>query len=192
MSQPAEKLLEALDIQRTLFEKYHINYALIGGLALGYLGNVRFTKDVDLLLNIPQLTLPKLLEELLEKGFEFDLMNAIRTWTQGNMLVSHYLSFRIDWLKPPLALHSHVIDHATEVQWKGTTLRVATPESMILLKLIAFRDNDKADIAGLIANFRDKLDLNWINTEWQNISELTDPPMLWFHERYQHIISGGR
>jgi predicted nucleotidyltransferase len=192
MAAPSDKLLEALDIQRILFAKYKINYALIGGLALGYLGNARFTKDVDLLLKVPQITLPRLLEDLIEKGFELDLMHAIRQWTQGNMLVMHYETFRIDWLKPPLDLHAHVIETATEETWKGTNLKVATPESMILLKLIAFRENDKADIEGLIANFREKLKLDYIHTEWQTIGDLTDPQMVWFQQRYQHITSGGR
>jgi len=189
MDSIASKLTEALDKQRTIFEKRGIKYALIGGLALSYLGNPRFTTDIDFILHIPQLSLPGLLEELLQNGFEFDLMAAIRTWTQGNMLVIHYEGFRIDWLKPPLALHQHVIDRALKVEWKGTRIRVATPESMILLKLIAFRDNDQADVQGLIANKRSLLDLAWIDAEWQTIGELTDPPMVWFKEKYQLIIN---
>jgi hypothetical protein len=63
---------------------------------------------------------------------------------------------------------------------------------LIVLKLLAFRPQDQLDIDSLIATKGQTLDLDWINTEWQNISELTDPPMPWFHERYQHIISGGR
>lgn len=189
--EPAAKLFEALDIQRAAFEKRNIKYAVIGGLALSYLGHARFTKDVDFIVHIPQLALPGLLEELIGKGFDPDLMQSIRTWTQSNMLVIHYDSFRIDWLKPPLALHHHVIETATQVAWKGSPIRVATPESMILLKLIAFRDNDKSDIQALIAGFRDKLNLTYIDSEWQTIGEPTDPPMLWFKERYQHIVSGG-
>ncbi len=191
MESLASKLTEALDIQRTIFEKKRIQYALIGGLALSYLGNPRFTTDIDFILQIPQLSLPGLLEELLQNNFEFELMQAIRTWTQGNMLVIHYEGFRIDWLKPPLTLHHHVIETASEVTWKGSRIRVATPESIVLLKLIAFRDNDQADIQGLIASHRDKLNLPYIDSEWLTIGELTDPPMVWFKERYQHITSGG-
>lgn len=189
--QPAAKLFDALDILRQAFEKRHIKYAVIGGLALTYLGYARFTKDVDFVVHIPQLTLPGLLEELIENGFELDLMQAVREWTQGNMLVIHYHGFRIDWLKPPLALHHHVIDTAVEISWRGTPIRVATPESMILLKLIAFRDNDKSDIQALIAGQREKLNLPYIDSEWQTIGELTDPPMQWFKQRYHHITTGG-
>jgi len=63
---------------------------------------------------------------------------------------------------------------------------------LIVLKLLAHRPQDQLDIESLIATKRNSLDLNWINAEWQTIGELNDPPMLWFQERYQHILSGGR
>lgn len=183
------KLFDALDIQCAAFEKRKIKYALIGGVALSYLGHARFTNDIDFIVQIPQISLPGLLDELNQQGFELDQSQAIRAWTQDKMLVLHFDGYRIDWLNPPLALYQHVIETAKEVIWKSKPISVATPESMVLLKLIAFRDNDKSDIQALIAGFSEKLNLSYIESEWQTIGDLSDPPMQWFKEHYQQIIT---
>ncbi|HQR07688.1 MAG TPA: hypothetical protein PLN21_12750 [Gemmatales bacterium] len=107
------------------------------------------------------------------------------------MIVFEYQGFRVDWLKPALPLHQHVVDTAIEGEWNGEKIQFATMESLILLKLLAFRSQDKVDIESLIATKRTDLNLAYIDSEWQTIGELTDPAMVWFKERYQHITSGG-
>ena len=68
-----ELLAGALELADAL-NQFQLNYALIGGLAAGYRTHARFTRDVDFLLAIPQITLPSLLEDLSKRGFSFDLM----------------------------------------------------------------------------------------------------------------------
>ena len=45
-----------------------IRYALIGGVATSYRSRPRFTRDLDFILEVPQLALPALLDELHERG----------------------------------------------------------------------------------------------------------------------------
>ena len=44
--------------------QFNAKYAVIGGMATTYRSQPRFTKDVDILLAIPQVALPGLLHEL--------------------------------------------------------------------------------------------------------------------------------
>ncbi|MEI7683903.1 MAG: nucleotidyl transferase AbiEii/AbiGii toxin family protein, partial [Planctomycetota bacterium] len=81
---------------------FEIQYALIGGLATSLRSQPRFTKDIDFLLKIPSLVLPGLLEDLLSRGFTFDLMTVVREWNQRQMVVMSYQGVRVDWLKPIL------------------------------------------------------------------------------------------
>ncbi len=59
------------------------------------------------------------------------------------------------------------------------SIRVATAEGLVLLKLLAFRLQDQTDIEALVAANRDTLDLDWIKQELQTVLKLDDPWMLW-------------
>lgn len=165
-----------------ILEARCIDYALIGGIATGYRSRPRFTEDVDVLLQVPQLILPELLEDLHSAGFEFDLETAIREWTREHMTVLSFGGVRIDWLKPVLPCFQHVIDTAQPASWLGTTVRIASAEGLILLKLLSFRDQDRLDIQNLLAANRDELDLEFIRGEWDTVAGRDDPRLLQFEQ----------
>src|SRR5207244_3766323 len=109
----------------------HIRHCLIGGLAVGYRSRPRFTVDVDLVLEIPQLKLPTLLEELEKRGFTFDTQKTIKEWTKDHLTTLAYHGVRIDWLKPVLPLYQHVIDKSKTESWLGASFSIAAPEGLI-------------------------------------------------------------
>jgi hypothetical protein len=170
-------LLDASLELAAALNQFQVRYALIGGVAAGYRTHPRFTRDIDFLLNVPQLVLAPLLEDLKRRGFEFDTLDTIREWTQHHMVVLSYHGIRVDWLKSVLPAYVHVLDHATEEIWLNQPIRVASAEGLILLKLLAFRMQDQLDIENLVAAHRDTLDLDWIRTEWQTVTSLDDPRM---------------
>jgi hypothetical protein len=173
------ELLEAgMTIAADVLARHSVRYAVIGGMAAGFRSQPRFTKDVDFLLQIPQLSLPRVLEDLSAGGFSFDLTTAIREFTQEHMTVLSYHGIRIDWLKPVIPAYQHVLECATEETWLNHKIRVASAEGLILLKLMAFRLQDQLDIENLVAANRDGLDVAWIQNEWQAIFPLDDPRML--------------
>ena len=154
-------------------------------MAAGYRSQPRFTKDIDFLLNVPQLSLPSVLEELVQRGFTVDLPTAIRQWTQEHMTVLSYHGIRIDWLKPVIPAYQRVLERATEEAWLDHKISVASAEGLILLKLLAFRTQDQLDIENLVAAHRDQLDVAWIQAEWQAIAAPDDPRM----RRLQEIVA---
>jgi hypothetical protein len=163
-------------------ERFHLSYTLIGGIAAGYRSRPRFTQDLDFLLDVPQLVLPSLLEDLQGRGFEFDPPTAMREWTSQHLTVLSFHGVRIDWLKPVLALYQHVIDRAQPESWLGRSVRIAAAEGLILTKLIAFRSQDLVDIENLLAANRGRLDLAFIDREWQTVAGPDDPRLPWFKD----------
>lgn len=155
-----------------------VRYAVVGGMGAGYRSQPRFTKDLDLLLTIPQLVLPGLLDDLQKRGFDFEPLTVIREWTQEHMTVLSYRGIRIDWLKPVIPAYVHILDRATEEPWLDLPIRVASAEGLILLKLLAFRLQDQVDIENLVAANERTLDLDWIKAEWRTVASLDDPRML--------------
>jgi hypothetical protein len=173
-----KKLTEALD-------EAGVDYALIGGLAAGYRSRPRFTQDVDLLLQVPQLSLPALLDKLKEQGFDFDAMTVIRQWNAEHMTVLDFAGVRVDWLKPVLPCFQHVLDTAREETWLDSPVRIASAEALILLKLVSFRRQDVADIEALLAANRGELELAWIHRELATVVSADDPRM----QRYREMLN---
>ena len=147
-SQPlAGDLIRAVEVLSEVLADRSIRYALVGGLATTMRGRPRFTLDVDILLEVPQLSLAPLLEDLSRRGFTLDVATVVREFVRDHLTAFRFGTVRIDWLKPMLPLYSRALADATELPWKeGHTLRVATAEGLILTKLVAFRQQDQADI----------------------------------------------
>jgi hypothetical protein len=172
-----EKLLEGLATTVAVLERHRVNYALIGGMAAGYRSQPRFTKDLDFLLQIPQISLPGLLETLVKEGYQIDLIPTIREWLDHHMVVLSYRGFRVDWLKAVIPAYQHILDRATEELWLGQRVRVASAEGLILMKLLAARTQDWLDIENLVAAQRSRLDMDWIRNEWRLLAGDDDPRM---------------
>lgn len=179
LQQLDDPLSRALDDVVAVLTASSIPYALIGGLATGYRSRPRYTRDIDLILDIPQVSLPAVLEALQHRGFEFEPREVIEDFTRHHMAVLWRDGVRLDWLKPMLPVYRHVLDQARLEPGPTVAIRVATAEGLILLKLLAFRLQDQTDIESLVAANRDAIDVEWIKREWQTIFDLDDPRMLW-------------
>src|SRR5207302_11023643 len=89
---------------------------------------------------------------------------------------------RIDWLKPVIPCYQHVLDRARPELWLGQSIRIASPEGLILMKLLAFRGQDQVDIENLLAANRGQVDLGWVRREWQAVAGPDDPRLQRFEE----------
>jgi Nucleotidyl transferase of unknown function (DUF2204) len=173
----SDEMRRAIEEATAAMDHYKVSYALIGGMATSYRSQPRFTKDIDFLVKAPQIVLAPLLEDLLGRGFEFDIPAIIGEWTQHHMVAFSYHGLRIDWLKPLVPAYLHILDRATEETFLDHSIRIASAEGLILLKLLAFRSQDQVDIENLVAANRDTLNLDWIRVEWQTLADLNDPRM---------------
>jgi hypothetical protein len=159
--------LRAVESLTEVFESRSIRYALIGGLAFMLRGRPRFTQDVDFLIDIPQVVLPKLLDDLVDRGVTLDPAVVIKEYVREYMTSFSFGVVRVDWLKPLLPLYSRTLAEAQPLEWsEGHTIRVATAEWLILTKLVAFRPQDQLDIETLLTANRDTIDVALIRSEW--------------------------
>lgn len=182
-------LIRAVELLAEAFAQNSIRYALIGGIATTMRGRPRFTQDVDILLDVPQLTLPALLENLANRGFTLDVPTVIREYVRENLTMIRYGSIRVDWLKPVLPLYMRALADADELPWThGHSLRVATPEGLILTKLVAFREQDQADIVAMLAANRTSIDVALIRKEWRPLAELERGRTAWLEAAITRIL----
>ncbi len=170
-----EALLSTLRVVTIALQSRSIPYAIMGGLAVGMRGRLRTTKDVDVLMAPTQFQLPRLLEDLVDAGFPIDVRTAITRWTQdGLMPVDSGQSIRVDFMRSIVPAFEHVLHRASQEQFGDLSLSVVDVEGLLLLKLLAFRPQDQLDIRGLLAANIGDIDLDWVRSEWSQLSGL-DP-----------------
>ena len=159
--------IRAVESLAEAFDARSVRYALIGGLAYVLRGGPRFTRDVGFLIDIPQVVLPGLLDDLVERGCILDPAVVIKEYVREHLTSFLFGRVRIDWLKPVLPLYTRTLAEAAPVEWtEGHTVRVATAEGLILTKMVAFRPQDQIDIETLLTANRDKIDVELIREEW--------------------------
>jgi hypothetical protein len=179
----ANELIRAVECLADAFAARSTRYAIVGGLATLMRGRPRFTQDVDVLLNVPQVALPGLLDELAERGFEFDMPTLIHEFVREHMTAFLFGSVRIDWLKPILPLYTRALDDASFLMWtEGHPLRVATAEGLILTKMVSFRPQDQVDIETLLIANRDDIDVGLIRREWSTVSVGEEARTAWLDD----------
>lgn len=188
-----EELNRAVELLIDRFAELSIRYALVGGLATTLRGRPRLTQDADFVLDIPQITLPKLLDGLVESGFSLDRTTVIREYVQQGITAFYFGSVRIDWLKPVLPLYARALADATALTWNPShQVRVATAEGLVLTKLLAFRPQDQGDIKTLLIANKDDINLDLIRREWSAVADASDPRTVWLETKIREVIPPGK
>ena len=129
-----------------------IEYALIGGVAVAFHSQPRFTKDIDLLTRRSQLE--RLSAILTAEGY----FESSSPWTfrDSHLTLHRFMKVEdqdemiVDVLVAGNERQESVIDNAIEAESKGTgTVRLATKPDLIWLKRQRHSKQDEADIASL-------------------------------------------
>jgi hypothetical protein len=182
------ELIEVVRRLAVVFARRHVQHALIGGLAVGLRSRPRATKDADFIVHVPAIALPGLLEELIREGFTLDLMDFLRKWPVDRFIAFSCGRVRVDWMQPVLPLYAKVLANAETKPWLDSELRVATPEGLILTKLLAFRPQDQADIETLLIANREEIDLALIRQEWSTVSEGEEERTTWLESAIARLV----
>lgn len=133
-----------------VFERAGLGHALIGGHAVNVWLEPRFTADIDVTVLADLEALARAERELAAVGYR-------PSTTHGADLPSgpDFVRFTRGADDPPIELQAAKTSLQRELIARARTapgtLAVATPEDLIVLKLIAHRPKDLADLAGLLA-----------------------------------------
>ena len=121
-----------------------------------------------------------MLDELSERGFTLDRDSVIREFMRHHMTTFRFGVVRIDWLKPVLPLYAHALAAATSLPWTpGHSLKVLSPEGLVVTKMVAFRPQDQEDIRTLLAANRDDIDVDLIRREWATVADGEEERTTW-------------
>jgi hypothetical protein len=138
--------------------------------------------------HVPAIEFPGLLEELVSEGLEIDVLDIVRRWSADRFVAFWQGRVRVVWMQPVLPLYASVLRTAEVQPWLDASLRVATPEGLIITKMVAFRPQDQADIETLLIANREQIDLAYIRKEWSAVAKGEDVRTQWLENAIARLV----
>jgi hypothetical protein len=144
--------------------------ALIGGIAVGIWTRPRATKDVDL-----QVSLPGERRHALDGAMQAEGLTLIVSHADG--AIRRYrdadLGVAVDLLLAELPLEEAVVANATTIPFGALRVRVARPEELLALKILALRpsSDDARDARALLRIAPSDLDMQLVRDYLDDFGE---------------------
>jgi hypothetical protein len=144
-----------------LFKNCRIPYALIGGYAVAAWGEERATRDIDLLCTHDS---SDVIAELKKERLQFE--HSIGDWDDP---ISEVIRidmgaaanpFEVDILFGIKNAPAGILNRVRPIQIENLVIPVASPEDMLVLKLLGGSPRDLEDAGSILQIQKNKLDLN--------------------------------
>lgn len=160
-------------IART-FEEHQVVYAMSGALANAVWGVPRATKDLDLIISVSRIALPKTVQLLFDLGCRGSLDEALKTSLEEHVIRLEYEGFEIEVFLPYLPYHHEVLRRRIPHEVEGKPVYFVTAEDIVLLKFLFHRAKDVADIQTLLAVRASSLDRTYLTQTLQRLLPADD------------------
>lgn len=156
-----------------------VRHLVIGGLAVGVVGEARTTGDVD----VVGFASPEDAQALIAKAAEagFDVQPEIereRLHATGTLRFRDG-SFQLDIILASLPFEEAAYRRAVKKRLFGRLVPFPTPEDLILFKVLAGRDKDLLDAVGVARRHLSRLDRKYLDDTLQGICDLAEDTRPW-------------
>jgi hypothetical protein len=150
---PLASLLPAVDALASWWEEEGIRAAVIGGLAVSLISTPRVTKDIDALAVVPDHEWEALLDGAQRHGFEPRLSDAVEFARQSRVLLLRHGATHVDLdlALGALPFEDEAVQRAVRFQVGNSVLPLASPEDLIIMKILAHRPRDLEDVRAILA-----------------------------------------
>lgn len=153
-------------------EKYE--YIVIGGIAVGTLGEPRVTGDVDIDIMLEKDKLPEFLNKAKKAGFKLDEEKCKKRARATGTLQIKYGDFHIDFIMASIELEKEAFKRKRIIRLYNTKAFFPTPEDLILLKIVPGRPQDLLDAQKIVARQRKKLDVRYLENWARQLSDAAE------------------
>jgi len=172
--------LAPLAALQRLSARFNERGVIIGGIAASLLGKPRLTYDIDALFLISISEINDLLIVAHEEGIQTRIENADEFARKHRVLLLRHkdTSINIDISLGVLPFEEELVKRSSLRQAGSISIRLPTPEDLIILKAVAHRQQDLMDIQALVESHPglDRMRIeNWV----RQFAELFEMPELW-------------
>lgn len=160
-------------------ESENIPQAIIGGVAVALLAQPRVTQDIDAVLWLDTTEVESFLQTGAAYGFVPRISDAADfARTRRVILLQHQpTGVTVDLSCGALPFENELIARARTLTIGSLKLRVATPEDLIIMKAVAHRPRDIADIEAIL-NIEQHLDLARVRYWVKQFADALEMPEL--------------
>ena len=133
-----------------VFAAHGVEYLIVGGYAVSFHAEPRYTKDLDVWINPAAANLARAREALEQFGAPAELLAELDSASQEDVLWMGVPPVRIDLLKGvPGGAFDDAFAHRVLAEWSGITVSLIAKEDLIAIKKASGRPQDLADVGKL-------------------------------------------
>ena len=178
-----KKLARALD-------REGIEYLVMGGQAVLVHGEPRLTRDVDITLGL----IPKDLNRILRIAEDIGLMVLVNdpekftneTWVLP--LQDPQTGIRVDFIFSASEFERQAMKRALSIDIKGTPVRFASAEDLVIQKIFSGRPRDIEDVRGILIKKIRQLDIDYIRETLKKFDETLSTDR--FSQEFEELLKG--
>lgn len=174
----------ALAVHELFFERLKLDYAVIGGIALQFWGEPRFTHDLDVTVQ-DRLDLPELVRFTTD-AFGSRVPDPQTFARETRMLLVRVAQVDVDIAVALRGYEDSLFSRIRTIEVEpGRRLHICSAEDLIIHKALAGRPQDLADVQSVIQRQGKKLDVRYIRRWLAQFSRgLDDPDIV---ERFRQL-----
>lgn len=152
-----------------------IAYAIGGALAFGFWGMPRGTLDVDLTIYVSPDDPAGVVSLLRDLGCVVDEAKAAPTLADHGFCTATLAGLRVDVFLPIVDFYAVARARRRQVDLDGVPILIWDAETLVIFKLMFFREKDLVDIAQILRTQGERLDTAWITTRAVDLFGARDP-----------------
>lgn len=173
-------LLSPLTALQRLLARFDDQGIIIGGVAASLLGKPRLTADIDVVVLLSTADLPCLIQAASEEGLVLRVADAEEFARRHRvLLLRHQASgVNVDISLGMLPFEVEAVERSIVYRLGDLSIRLPTPEDLIVFKAVAHRPKDLLDIEAIISS-HPNLDRGRIEYWLREFARALEMPELW-------------
>lgn len=173
-------LLAPLVALQRLLARFDDRGMIIGGVAASLLGKPRLTADVDAVLLVSTDDLPRLVHAAAQEGLIPRIADAEAFARRNRVLLLRHrdTGIDVDISLGMLPFEVEAVERSVLHALGDVSVRLPTPEDLVIFKAVAHRPKDLLDIQAILASHPD-LDRARIEDWLRQFAQALDMPELW-------------
>lgn len=175
-----EPFRAAIEALQRLLQKFNDRGVIIGGIAVGFLGRPRFTADIDAVFLLSTQDISSFIELAQIENLSPRIPNAEDFARKNRVLLLRHTptETEVDISLGILPFEEEMVERGSIKTVAGLSIRLPTPEDLIIMKAIAHRPKDLEDIRTIADKYPD-LDRNRIEEWVRSFGDALELPDLW-------------
>lgn len=167
-SQP-ESFLDFVSLITSDFEREGFEYAISGAMANVVWGVPRTTRDVDIIVSVSQMKIPRVLDILAGHGCAVDMRRSIEELRDKWFTSLEHRLGDVELFVPAVPYHRALLKRRVKKVIDGKQMWFVSAEDLIILKMVFHRLKDLSDVKAIISVQTGRLDREYIMSTFRSL-----------------------